>query len=247
MISKYLLIAFATTYGLLSSGALFSDEPLNNDSIQEHVLVRPYTEDPERRERIQALRIQEKEEEERNFEPPFQGAAFVPFSALKPTLCNYSYGFPVNGHWLIGVGDDNRSIEMEDGSHWEISPSDKRKLNSWKREDLLTISPVYSWFNSYDYEIVNKSAGSKVTAKLLVGPLAFGHYSHWIVDIDFTGGHVALENHMVWCVDPKDDMVLRSWGLNDHIILGINQSWFSHYDHILINVNMNEHVRAKRY
>jgi hypothetical protein len=137
---------------------------------------------------------------------------------------------------------------MEDGSHWEVSAFDSYVLTHWRREDSLVITPNYNWLCSYDYYITNKSNNNTfVKANLYIGPLAFGPFSHWIVDIDYFGGHVYLENQMVWCVDPQDTPILKSWAINDHIIFGLYDSWFSSYDHILINVNMDDHVRVKQY
>ena len=79
---------------------------------------------------------------------------------------------------------------------------------------------------------------------MYVGPLAFGPYSHWITDIDYFGGHVYLENQMVWCVNASDNYVLSDWAVNDHVIFGLYDSWLTPYDHILINVNMDDHLHS---
>jgi hypothetical protein len=140
---------------------------------------------------------------------------------------------------------DNRYIDLEDGSRWEVSDSDV--LRSWRREHSVVITPNYSWLSSWNYYITNKTNNTKVKANLKDGPLAFGPYSHWIVDVDYYGGHVYLENQMIWCVNPDDSSVLRGWSPNDHVIFGLYDSWFSPYDRILINVNMDNHIRVKQY
>lgn len=169
-------------------------------------------------------------------------------SAPQATFTSAVFGFPVSIHMLVDIADNGRSIEIEDGSHWEVSSSDSYILNSWRHSDQLVITPNYSWFGAYEYYIVNKSdRDSSVRANLWVGPLQYGARSHWIVDIDPIGGHVRLENDMIWCIDPKDAFVFRSWAINDHVIMGTYDSWFSPYTHILINVNMDEHVKARQY
>jgi hypothetical protein len=167
-------------------------------------------------------------------------------ASARPMLTS-SFPYPINCHWLISISDTGRSIEIEDGSHWEVSPYDAYILSTWRREDSLVITPNYTWFGTYDYFITNKNNGTSVKADLYVGPIAFGQFSHWIINIDYLGGHILLENNMLWCVDPQDAHDLRNWALNDTVILGVNNSWFSSYDHILINVNNDDHVRVKQY
>lgn len=164
-----------------------------------------------------------------------------------PSFTRVAHSYPINCHWLTSISDNNRSIELEDGSHWEISSSDAYTVRNWRREDSLVITPNYSWLSSYNYYITNKTTNTWVKANLYVGPLAHGPFSHWIVDIDYHGGHVYLENQMVWCVNPQDFGMLKEWSVNDHIIFGLYDSWFSPFDHILINVDMDNHIRVKQY
>jgi hypothetical protein len=56
---------------------------------------------------------------------------------------------------------------------------------------------------------------------------------------------VSLEDNSSWKVADDDGFILEEWEANDTIIIGSNDSWFSAYDTILINVNMNNYVRAK--
>lgn len=162
--------------------------------------------------------------------------------------CRLAYAYlPVDSHWYTNVATNWGSFEIEDGSRWEISPSDQHILYNWRRDDILVITPNSSWFSPYDYYVTNATNNTYVKANLLEGPIAFGPYSHWVVDIDYVGGHIFLDNQMVWCIDPKDGYLLSEWSINDHVIFGANDSLFSKYNFILINVNMEEHLRAKQY
>ena len=169
----------------------------------------------------------------------------------RPQFSLVGFPYSVACHGLANILDNGRftEIEMEDGSHWEVSAFDAYILRNWRRHDTLIISPNYSWCSSYDYFITNKdNNNSYVKANLFGnGPIAFGPHSHWIVSVDRLGGHVYLENQTVWCINPQDSYVLNGWAENDHIIFGLYDAWFSSYDHILINVNMDNHARAKQY
>ncbi len=237
--------------------------------IEGHVSVRSRQSDPEERESTRDMRAKQQEKEETGScasnEQILHQASFklanssqqfmlAPRETItRPQFSLASYAYPINSHFLVSIADTYRSIEMEDGSHWEVSPFDSHMLGNWRRELSLgiavplVITPNYCWLSSYDYYITNQSNNSFVKANLYVGPVAFGPLSHWIVNIDPFGGHVYLENQMVWCINPQDSSVLKNWAVNDHVIFGVYGSWFSSYDHILINVNMDNHVRAKQY
>ncbi len=258
---KFILPSLASL--LLFNAHLIADETTQENteaSIDGHVSVRSRDMDPAKREHMQSVRAEQSDDEQTSDKTEAQRALrkasnkivssqnqfmLAPRHMTRPELTLASYAFPINCHWLTSIADTNRSLELEDGSHWEVSPSDAYTLRNWRREDSLVITPNYSWLSSYDYYITNKSNNSFVKANLYVGPVAFGPYSHWIVDIQ--SGHVYLENQMIWCISPQDINVLRDWAVNDHVIFGVHDSWFSPFDHILINVNMDNHIRVKQY
>ncbi len=236
-----------------------SDDLAENLSLEEeHISVRSRYMAPEKREIMNRRRASEAEEESQQEEPsPFFRKASLAsisdqsqFRIASPVLENPRFqlsSYPVNCHWLTSISDTGRTIEMEDGSHWEILGGDQYAMAYWRRGDNLVITPNYDWFSPGDYFITNKTNHSYVRANLYVGPLAFGQYSHWIVAIDHISGHVTLENGVTWCVYGKDNYIFRDWEVNDHIILGLYDNWFHSFDHILINANMDTHVRAKQY
>ena len=92
-------------------------------------------------------------------------------------------------------------------------------------------------------------SGLRIFARtfILFNPIAFGPYTHWIIGMDFRSGHVYLENGTTWTISSNDLFIFNEWAINDTIILGSNDSWFSNYDSLLINVNMNNFVRARNY
>jgi hypothetical protein len=275
---KFILPSLAML--LLFNGHLFSDEneTAGNSEMSSsgHVTVRSREVDLEKRELIQSRRVKEREEEEaedqtnaqrilrkacnRLTSSSSQQFMLAPRSMAQPQIALASYPLPINIHLLVGIADNVRSIELEDGSCWEVSPADAYVLRSWRRQLLeyrerpydmrpieLVITPNYSWFGQYDYYITNKTNNSYVKANLYRGPVAYGDFSHWVIDIDHFSGHIFLSSKTIWCVDPQDTHVIKDWLVNDHIIFGVHNSWLSPYDHILINVNMDEHVRVKQY
>ncbi len=264
MLSLKITLSSLTTLMFLST-PLKAEEPVEatpEATIEGHVSVRSREIDPSKREQMQKSRAKERGTEETTDAPVSQTSLrrasrklisadqefmLAPATLSPAKVALASYAFPINCHWLMGVADTGRSIELEDGSHWEVSPTDAYILRGWRRDDSVVITPNYSWFSSYDYYITNKSTTTFVKANLYVGPLNFGPYSHWVVDIDYLNGHIFLENQMIWCVNPQDGYVLKDWAVNDHVIFGIYESWLSPFDHILINVNMDDHLRVRQY
>ena len=243
---------------VLTSASLFSEENSAEMAMEEHVGVGSREMDPTEREMIEQQRAQEHEDTVANTEgqqilrrianklkeadsaPQF---SLAPRQMFKAELTPVSYAW--NCHTLAGF--DNRYLSMEDGSKWEFPSTDVCTLRWWGLGHVLVVSPNYSWFSSFDYYISNQNTGTYVTANLFDGPVAFGPFSHWIVDIDYIGGHIYMENQMIWCANPSDMSIVRNWKKNDHIILGTYSSWFSSYDTVLINVNMDDHIRAIKY
>ncbi|MBS0621207.1 MAG: hypothetical protein JSS61_07115 [Verrucomicrobia bacterium] len=211
--------------------------------LEEHVVVGEREMDLDQRDALQ-----NKRSEQESDRPEF---TFAPRALQEPKFSlTRSYYYNPNSlstHWLIGICDSNRAIELEDGSHWEISPFDAHLIYTWRIHDLLVVSPNYSWFSSFDYYITNRSNNSCVKANLSVGPLLHSTYSHWIVEIDYLSGHVFLEDHSIWCVHPTDASLLIDWSVNDHMIIGEGNGCYSSYDQILINANMDNYARVKQY
>ncbi len=164
---------------------------------------------------------------------------------LRPHLPGYT--LPVNSHWLVSIDENYRCIEIEDGSHWDIPSEQAHLLRNWRKEDVLVISPNYTWLSSYDYCITHTATDSHVKANLLIGPLPFGPQSHWIANIDHSTGHIYLENQMIWCVNPDDRDILKYWEVNQPVIFGVSKSWLTSYDHVLINSDTDDHVRVRQY
>lgn len=155
--------------------------------------------------------------------------------------------FSTVSHWLVAILDVGRTLELEDGSQWDIHYSDRHILNHWRRNDSILICPNYDWFSYGDYYIINNSNNTRIRANLYQGSVPFGERSHWIVSIDHVSGHVTLENGLAWCIHREDKNRLSDWEVNDHIIIGFYDGWFCSCDHILINTNMDSHVRASQY
>lgn len=148
-------------------------------------------------------------------------------------------------HWFISSNIDGSVIELEDGSQWKMAPNHATCF--WRHGDKIEISPNTSWSSDYSYYIVNRTTGRYIPADLILGPIAYGPLSHWVIGMDPFLGKVYLENGSAWKVSSQDELKFKDWQINDTIIFARNSSWFSSYDHVLINVNLNQYIHVRQY
>ena len=142
------------------------------------------------------------------------------------------------------------TLELEDGSIWKISNYDATKALHWQINDPLSLTQNNRWFSRHDYRIINKANGTTIEASLFLGPVLNGEYSRYIISINHTRKEIILNDSTLWDVSYLDGSIFKDWALNDYIIIGTNSNtsiWDTADDAILINVNMNNCVRAKQY
>lgn len=150
-------------------------------------------------------------------------------------------------HWLVAVSALGDSAELEDGSVWKISSYDGYKALNWRSNDPLMITQNTRWFSKFDYKIVNKNTGAAIEANLYLGPIKNGEHTRYIIAIDSGKGQLMLSDNSHWEISSYDTGKFRDWALSDAIIIGYNSGWDSGCESILINVNMNNFIRAKQF
>lgn len=185
-------------------------------------------------------------------EAPLETAGFI--------FDNYPVVFYANSHSnhfvvAVTVLDNHKfTLELEDGSVWKISSYDGAKALNWRTNDPLTITQNNRWFAKHPYRIINQGNGTSVEASLYLGPVELGENSRFIVSIDHSRRKMLLSDsshvaNTTWEISYLDDSIFRNWELKDYIIIGTNSNtsiWDSSSDALLINVNMNNCLRAKQ-
>lgn len=155
--------------------------------------------------------------------------------------------YPSSVHWLVAVSALGDSVELEDGSVWKISLYDGYKALNWRSNDPLMITQNTRWFSKYDYRIVNQNTGTSLEASLFLGPIENGEYTRYVIGIDLNREELLLSDNTHWEISVLDDAVFHDWAIGDAVILGYNSGWNSSCESILINVNMNNFLRAKQF
>lgn len=155
--------------------------------------------------------------------------------------------FPYSCHSISAVSTIGDSIALEDGSIWDVHPSAKNEVMSWKESDPLLIYPNRAWFSTYKYKISNQVLKTEVEANMTYGPLVNGEFSLQITAIDPLKNEIYLSDSSRWRICSSDNYLLEQWIVGDYIIVGTNNSWFCSLKNVLINSNMYNHVRAQQY
>jgi hypothetical protein len=165
-----------------------------------------------------------------------------------------TYYMPLHQHWIDQLDGSGEWITFGDGSQWKVATNNTWVSSEWRPGDILKVSQNTSCCSLYQYYITKLTfvngkeyTHSFVQANLYTGPEAYGNYSHWIVAIDHAAGQLFLENGTSWTIPRADLDTFQEWAVNDHLIIGVNDGWFSSYASCLINVNMNTTLRAQRF
>ena len=157
--------------------------------------------------------------------------------------------FPVSAHWLSSVSVTGDSLELEDGSMWKISHYDGRKVLSWRLNDPLIITQNHRWFSNYKYRIINQHTGGILEANLFLGPVVYGEHTLYVCALDAFEDLLLIDSRgeiTRWEIASNDRWIFQNWALNDAVIIGQNSGWDADYECILINININEFVRARQ-
>jgi len=237
---------------LLSCSLTANEMPSSEATYQEHVVVSSTPMSAEKKEEMYHARAAEVEKAQSlEKESASKKCASYALNLSQGTLYFNQYT-PLSQHFLQQIKrlESAYAIEMEDGSHWTIPETEVAKTLEWRPGSRLSITPHRGgWFynSPYSYYIINEDAGSYVSSNLHIGPIAQGPKTHWIMAIDYAKGNIFLENGTSWSVAEEDLYLFDEWVNNQTIIIGNNDRWFASHSSILINVDINNFVRAKRF
>jgi hypothetical protein len=154
---------------------------------------------------------------------------------------------PSNSYLVAAVSPLGDQVQLNDGSTWRISSYDGYKVLNWKSTDSITVTQNTRWFSNYVYRLVNQSTGSSAEATLFQGPFVTGPLTRYILSIDYSIGTILLTDNTHWEVSASDQSIFREWLVNDAVIVGTNSGWDSSSESLLINVTLNNFLRAHQY
>jgi hypothetical protein len=158
---------------------------------------------------------------------------------------------PESCHQVTKISYLGDSLELEDGSVWKVSFYDTSKVLSLFQNDVVMITQNNDWFSSYRYRIIHQRTGMTLYVNLSAAPYENGPYTRHVVELDLFHDLVLLRdsagNVTRYQIALGDTEKFKKWLNNDVVILGHNSGWASDYDCLLINVCLDQHVRARQY
>lgn len=245
---SFSLFRYAFVAALIFSSSVRAEEA-QEEHIKPGVRAATHTEwlsmQKEREDKEDEARKESKEEESSKASEGETAALLQKMGVNASAASNYYATYPGVYHSPYSISYLGDYVVLEDGSGWTISTGDSYKTMNWLSSDLVVITPNQSWFSSYMFRMTNQNTGVSVKCNLTLGPIYNGIYTHWIVGINYFTQDVYLENGSIWNVSGFDSSIFSKWLLNDTIILGVNDGFFSSSrPYVLINVNTLTHVRA---
>lgn len=150
-------------------------------------------------------------------------------------------------HHAINISPKGDTLELEDGSIWSTSHSDRHKSKDWLADDILVLTPNHSWFSSYDYRFTNQTTGSSIEANITLGPILANKNVHRIFAMDAAKGILTLSDGSQWDMSWFDHAIVEEFQVHDFVILGNNDGWWKSFNpNIMFNCATMKHARASR-
>ncbi len=159
--------------------------------------------------------------------------------------------FPFAETLVTSVGAEGTTLELADGTILSVAYQDQGVATRWRGyAPYVVLAQNNGFFRNVNFKVHNLSTGESVEAKISQGPTVLKAYL--VVGFDEYNQRVQLANQqgqtMFWKISSSDIRAWNDWKLNDGILIGVNDCWFTGgYDYILININLkkNPFVRAK--
>lgn len=85
-------------------------------------------------------------------------------------FCNVNTSHKGALHNPLYVCHLGETVELEDGSIWDIEPKDHKRTRSWMTHDLVFIGQNDEWFTNYNFFLYNVNTHQKAHCKLKLPP-----------------------------------------------------------------------------
>lgn len=152
----------------------------------------------------------------------------------------------VPSHLLVQVADEQKSVELSDGSVWTVSLFDRYKIKTWSTNHCIHVTQNTRWFSSNRYRLINEQLGDVVEVALAEGPWLESANAIKIKYIDLKTKTVELIDGRKLSVAESDAVSLASWHIADSLILGFNSGFDRKHETLIVHVASNTFVQAHK-
>jgi hypothetical protein len=84
-----------------------------------------------------------------------------------PPISRTADGTPKNAHAVTAIRSGSRYITLDDGSVWDVYPSDQTETAAWQQGDLVQVRVAPVAYGEFDHELVNNQRTGPVRAKFM--------------------------------------------------------------------------------
>ena len=152
----------------------------------------------------------------------------------------------VSTHKITTVAEEEKTIELSDGSLWNVSLFDRYKVKNWSSNHRILLTQNPRWFSKSIYRLINQDTGSTVDVSLVDGPWIDAANSLKIKNLDLSAQKIELSDGTFLEICDSDQNFLSTWKIDDFIILGFNSGSEKHHETLVLNVRANNHTQAKK-
>lgn len=150
---------------------------------------------------------------------------------------------PSSIHSITKLSQSEESIELDDGSVWEVSLYDGRKASYWQSGQAVSLTQNTKWFSSYYYRLIDCNTGSYIEINLRQAT----DKTPTISEVELSRNSLILSDRTHWKIIPEDSATLSNWTLQDPILIGDNCE-NSEWENILINAKKpTQFIRAHQF
>lgn len=141
------------------------------------------------------------------------------------------------------IEDKMGNVTLEDGSNWKVRPSHVHRLTKWKPGHRIVITQNDAWFyTKFPFRLINYTLKEAIDVKSYYGPDTRGNRINYIDSINTKTHEIVFHNGRKGVLRASDYPIYKHWRKGDVIATGINTSWSSDYNYILINMSSKEQI-----
>lgn len=123
-------------------------------------------------------------------------------------------------HRIAHICPESHTVELEDGSRWNVPKIDAVK--GWEKSHRLVLTQNQATFSTHRYALVNPELKLAVPVSLAREPTPKDKDLFYIKAVDRVNDIVVLNDNRHWIVNAADRGVFNKIMENDRAILGVN-------------------------
>lgn len=145
---------------------------------------------------------------------------------------------------VFGYTEKGFSLQLKDGSMWEVTPHKREMIMQWRKSERLFIKPAYtvflpSKFMTYKYVLYNEKRNEFAEVKLIKESVPMDGGAFIINSIEPYQQIIQLNDGTFWQINLTESE-FDKWEIGHRVFVGVNNNWRTEkYPYILINMDIH--------